>query len=477
MSITNRTSATTDGWNNFNNFEEILNSLNRQEALCTPGFLLRRQLQTEFPSLVQAAAEKSGKSYDDLTTSDNVPWPLEMLRELSLILKYTNFEKCSSLDIEARHWKKYLSDEERCKRDTAIKMLFALKMNEETANKFLLSNGSPLLSLRNPFDYACKVCLDGGLTYENAVTLFIEFENKHKKTSDTDFTRAIQNETNRIFKKAIISFEEIKPKILKTMDKHADDFCFESPGYSVQNLKRLQVLLKYLTLLYPTDDKNPDGTPKVLSHLTDAMLIYHGITLADYWDLPEYGGPENLQPRGHLTQLYNNIPFMKKVLIPLKSMSKTLRAIQRAMKKPANAQSVDRDTVILLVYFLMTGWHFAEEKVKNQFQNKLNNDITESKDDNTRKSLLNALKDVIEGLNSIDKNKEPHPKVYAQLINLLLTSFEFNNFYAPFVLDRFVLICLLATEGEQEPNFMSHVIERSYPFSKDILNNLQNNNN
>ena len=53
------------------------------------------------------------------------------------------------------------------------KIIFAFKMDEVTAAKFLLANGHELLSLRNPLDYACRVCLKYyNFTYSNAETLF-----------------------------------------------------------------------------------------------------------------------------------------------------------------------------------------------------------------------------------------------------------------------------------------------------------------
>ena len=155
--------------------EEVLNFLNAAEHLCTPGLLLRRQLQEHFPHLVDAEA-----------------------------LSREKFKRCS-VKISPEHWKKYLNDEQRCTRDIAIKLAFALKMNESAAEKFLLAHGYAPLSLRNPFDFACAICLKHGFTFEEAESLYKDFcvqcpapsTESNGKISDNDFTRQIKVETNK----------------------------------------------------------------------------------------------------------------------------------------------------------------------------------------------------------------------------------------------------------------------------------------
>ncbi|MBR3049913.1 MAG: hypothetical protein IKG61_00495 [Selenomonadaceae bacterium] len=466
--------------------EKIFDFLNNRENLCTPGFILRRQLQMKFPELIEAAAKKSGvESYADLTKVGNVAWPSKLVGSLAKILTTTKFAKFGEdfLDIEKKQWESYLLDKSHCQCKTAIKLIFALEMDDATAAKFLLSNDDDLLSLRNPFDYACKSCLNCGLTYDAAEELFKNFsaafenlDDNHKIALTNDFTRLVKSETSAFREQDIISVEDTKKFLSEMMFKYKDDF--SEAGYSQQNINRLKVFLKYLMLLYPTVDrfigkdllnseeieKNSDGIPKILSHLITAMIDAQEIDLPIYTELSSYGGL-NLPQRGALKRFYDNIPFNKNVLIPLRSLSQTLRSIMRAVKCPENARAVNRDTVLLLTYFFITAWRTSTEETRENFQALLEKDMTEAIEDSAEESLLYALEDAAYAIDSIEDGKEEPLKNYIAALNRMLEPFEFNEFYAPFVLDRFILICLLS----EEENIMSSIIYESYRLSKNLI--------
>ncbi len=497
MSITEETNREMNSWQAEFDFvgspvEEIFDFLNRRENLCTPGFLLRRQIQSKFPKLVETAAENAAvKTFADLTKTGNIAWDRKLIRALARLLRETPFEKCKqeTLGVEVRQWISFLNDESTCQRDTAIKIIFALDMSADAATLFLLANGDEILSLRNPFDYACKTCLDCGLTYEDAADLFNQFLTQRQTDStpcvqsgsDSEFTRLIKSETKSFSKKNIIDAEEVKQQILKAMLKYRNDFRADKdePGYSLQNLKKFKLFLKYLVLLYPTahlfigrnnNDSvkiatRADGTPKVPNHLIASILDSNDIELPEYSELEDYGGPA-LQARGALHRLYDKIPFNKNVMIPLRSLSKNLRAILRAVKSPANAQAVRRDTVILLTYFFITGWKFAADDVREQLQKTLDADLESVKPDSPEEIFIVALRELID---AIDYSDAEPVKTYIATLNTMLLAFEFTEFYPPFVLDRFILMCLLAVEATGEQYFMSLAIEESYRMSKDFL--------
>ena len=466
--------------------EKILNFLNQRENLCTPGFILRRQLQIKYPELVASVARESGiENYADLTEVGNVEWPAELIKNLAQKLTATKFVRFGEnfLDVEKKQWEKYLQDDSHCQRKVAVKLIFALDMDDATATKFLLSIGKAPLSLRNPFDYACKVCLDCDLTYDVAVEMFRKFsfectndDSPREKFFTDDFTRLIKNETTAFQEKNIISIEETKKFLSEAMHKYKDDF--SEVGYSQQNITRLKVFLKYLMILYPTVDrfigkdllnnaeieKNFDGTPKILSHLTTSMFDAQEIELPEYAELSFYGGP-NLPQRGDLKRFYDNIPFNKNVLIPLKSLSKTLRSIMRVIEHPENARAVDRDTILLLTYFFITSWRTSSEETREKIQASLEKNMAATDEDSAEESLLFALEDATYAIDAIDEKGEDPLKNYIFALNKILTPFEFTEFYAPFVLDRFILICLLS----DEENIMSAIIYESYRLSKNLF--------
>lgn len=503
MSITERTEIEMDAWQSelrragdeFESSaqEKIFDFLNNRENLCTPGFLLRRQLQRKFPAIVDEAAKSANvESFADLRDSGNVAWSPAMIEALAKILTKTNFDRCGDLQIEWRQWRNYLGDKARCQRDTAIKLLFALNMDESTANKFLLANGHELLSLRNPFEYVCKVCSDCNFTYEDAENLFAEFvarrgsveENSAPTKPEEHFTRLVKSETERFSENDTILTDETREQILAAMLKYRHDFCKDrhDVGYSKQNLTRLQVFLKYLTLLYPTVERfgkgdilkevpiatNENGTPKTPAHLIAAMFDTQGIDLPEYAELSDYGGPD-LSERGRLKRFYDNIPFNRNVLIPLRSLAQTLRSILRAIKFPANAQAVDRDTILLLTYFFITAWKSADEERKTQVAETLTAELDEVAEDSAQTALLFALSEVVDVLDAEDEIEEPPVKVFVRLLNRMLIAFDFSEFYAPFVLDRFILICLLSSDKFDDEYLITLVIYESYRLSKNVM--------
>lgn len=538
MSFTERTTSEMNSWTEVledandwletSTQEEIFAFLNKKENLCTPGFLLRRQIQTRFPELLTEAKEISGvDDYADLTDSGNVPWAKEFVETLAKILAKENFSGCGDapLNIDNRQWFRYLNDETFCNRNTAIKLIFALEMDDATAAKFLLSNGNDLLSMRNPFDFACKILLDNrvfdennsavisGFTYADAVKLFDSFEKKRDKSaaetpafeiSDKTFTELVKDETDSVIKDNIMAAEKKKQLLLEIMLKHQKDFTVMvdkknqgdkkkeerdkkyASGYSLQNMKRLRYFLKYLTLLYPKFLKNTesaysspvktdeDGVPQVYNQLTKAMFDKQYMELPAYSDLKKFSGPE-LSARGEAKRFYDNIPFNKNIIIPLKSLSKTLRSILRAAESPANAQDINRDTVLLLTYFFITGWLASSKLQKQDFYLAR----AEVEKNSVEEIVAENLNDVAGHVDAIKDGEEKPLNGFISSINIMLNCFGFTEFYAPFVLDRFILMCLIArnSSAEKDPRFVQYlmelVISESYRLSKEEMEDQQ----
>lgn len=499
--------------------EEIFKFLNDKKNLCTPGFILRRHIQTYFPGLMKKAKEKSNVyDYADLRESGNISWPESIVNSLSKVLSETNFKGYGqkNLNIESKQWKKYLNDEIFCNRATAIKLSFALQMNDDvTIAKFFLSNGNELLSMRNPFDYACAYCLACNLTYEDAVEVFDLFESK-RDSNDTvediqndpnyNFTEFMKSETISIAADVKMSNEEKKNHLLSLMLEHKNEFTKKvvkknhkenkdderaikyAAGYSLHNMKMLQSFLKYLVVIYPdvyrytekyhffkesikTDE---DGVPKVYEHLTRAMIDKQNIDLPEYSYLDEYDGPK-LSERGNMKRFYDNIPFNKNIVVPLKSLSKTLRSILRAVKYPTNAQAVNRDTIMLLTYFFITGYRFASATKKNKIRSILENDKNSIKKETSEDALIFTLDDIINNIDAIDDGEENAITGFVDSINYMMICFDLQVFYSPFVLDRFILMCLLATKVPDEDDedaveyLMQLIIYESYRLSKELI--------
>lgn len=459
-----------DKWLRKSTQQEIIQSMNRREYICTPGFLIRRQIQTQFPELLDELGDAP-----NLSNCGNVPWDENFINKLASALAGTMFEDYGGKILEPRQWIDYLSDKTLCQRATAIKLIFALKMDEETASKFLISNDNNLLSARNPFDFICNFCLTcvPRISYKDAEKMLAEFESQraahaknessHKPTSG--MTADMTNEITTLAQDDNIQPDDKKAKLLAYMLEHESEFVYKVPkknqrnvpqdklemeypsGFSFQNISKLKRLINYLAMLYPQeiilgdDDEavsvpvnTENGVAKVYD-LTQAMYYTQNIELKDYLEL-------NLPARGAELNAYNRIPFTHNVLLKLKNLSDTLRATMRATTHPANAQDISRSTIMILAYFFITGYLYTDEVTARALVGQLKQDEQDVTDSN-EKGLIEALREVTKNLDRISNSDKP-VQIYIAALNWLLAAFNFNEFYPPFVLDRFIVICLLA---------------------------------
>ena len=493
--------------------KEIFDFLNERENLCTADFILRRQIQIACPEILDAAAKSAGldkNNYADLSKSGNVQWQPKLIEKLSVALAAEKFSGVSDLHLDKRQWNKILVGEAFCNRATAIRLIFALKMDEVTAAKFLITNGKNLFSTRNPFDYLCVFCLKGNFSCDTAVALLEEFEakrtSKDKAKDSMEFaTIQLENETVRILSDDKLSAEDKQRQIVSYMLECENEFVTkverkerraEYPsGFSKQNNLKLKIFLRYLTELYPNFlqwkevnefdsylfsravQTNADGSPKNPEQLMQAMKDAQEIYFKETEELEEIGLPtgneKDEQGKRQLKekQRYDVIPFNNAILLPFKNLSKTLRSNLRAEEYPDNAQDVDRSTILFLAYFFICGCRAQGDQLE-ELAEKLDAEI-DAEENSQKNNLLYALKAVVNNVESLSYEENPL-ELYIASLNELLESFNCNEFYAPFVIDKFILFCLLSLRApknsEDFPAYlMNLLIENSYYFSKKIL--------
>ena len=87
--------------------------------------------------------------------------------------------------------------------------------------------------------------------------------------------------------------------------------------------------------------------------------------------------------------------------------------------------------------------------------------------------LYYALKAVVNNVEDMAYEGNPMQS-YIKSLNELLDCFNCSKFYAPFVVDKFILFCLLTLRRpEDEYDFPQHlmnlIIEESYRLSREIL--------
>lgn len=495
--------------------ERIFDFLNDKKNLCTADFILRRQIQMQLPELVREAAD--GLEFANLTQSGNVPWSIELVARLGELLANELFPTVTNFNLDHRQWKNLLLGNALCNRATAIKLIFALDMDDPTAAKFLIANGKSLFSTRNPFDFLCNFCRKAHLSYDAAVNLLTEFEFRRTPVDDKKFfaptefaTVRLENETQKISDDATLSPSDKQSRILKYMLENQSEFVAKverkdrngnvrqidyPSGFSLANEQKLKVLLKYLIKFYPNflhwkelNDfdaiilskaikTNADGSPKNPEQLIQAIREEQDIYFWENDDLQEIGLPtgneRNESGKRQLKdkQRYDAIPFNGAIILPLKNLSKTLRANLRADKQPDNATEVARSTILFLVYFYICGC-LASKKKLGELSQALDDDI-----DNEERAYINdllyALKAVISNIESATKSKNPL-QLYINSLNELLEVFDCSKFYAPFVIDKCILLCLLTLQkpksDDDYPQYLLNLlIEESYRLSKKIL--------
>lgn len=510
-----------DDWTDDATQEEIFNFINDPASICTPGFILRRHIQSNFPDILQEAAINSNVTgYADLTQNNNVAWSDTLVHELARVLQQTQFDMINNLGVEARQWENFLSDKATCNRETAIKIIFALELDESTAAKFLIANDKNIFSTRNPVDYFCRFCLKCGLSYDTAMELVKKFETKRhaagnaaKQAPVPNATTLLENETERISRSGKLHANAILKYALKYQNEFVEKNKDKYPsGFSRQNTAKLKILLKYLTELYPQFlqynetgkfdaelvrvdvAQNKDGSPKSPIHLTTAMNNRQEIYLWELEALLDDDAPpisdeeaqsltaKDVQPDPEdlrkAQNVFKSIPFNQNILLPLKNLSVTLRANLRGEDHPNNAKDVERSTILFLTYFFICACYNLGESELLKLSNKLGLEIQNNPDDAVGNNLRYSLKSIV---NNIEDNTDDDEKFqfYVDSLDTVLESFHCSKLYLPFLVDRVVLLCLLQAHDYKDENknvdnlpqyLMTQLIDVSFEFSKQIYN-------
>lgn len=466
-----------DKWIKSSVHRELLEFLNRSETICTPGYLLRRRIQTAFPQFMARASERSGVPLSDccdLEGCGNRPWPEALTRGLASVLAESFFPGfgAARTGIDSRQWYSYLTDSGAFGRETAIKLIFALGLGEPEGSKLLLAAGRELLSLRNPFDYICSYCLGHRprLDYVKALELMRRYESGRSGRYDGPgrglrqpfgygMTASLSGRLESLLGGGVDEAGR-EDELIAYMLAHEEEFTARhgrggyAPGFSMRRIRMLKELLKYIALLYPASvglDRDgravnipvatdEDGVPRVYSSLTAAMLGQQDIELLDYMEL-------GIPRRGREKLSYDQIPFNEAIVLPLKNLSASLRAMTRPAEAPANGRDINRSTVLLLAYFYMSGCLYVPPRglplPSEGLEERLELDIreAEARGDAGAARMLYTLQEVADAL--YDPEGDP-AKTCIGCLNAFLHCFGFSGFYPPFVLDRFIFLCLQA---------------------------------
>ena len=504
----------------------IVNALNDKRNLCTPGFLMRRQIQAAFPELLEAASEESREVYADLFVSNNVMWPKAFVE--CLCSKLEKFVKTKHNQIvKASQWKAWLNDEAfPTKRELAVKLSFLLDMDDYTTTKFLLSCGHEPFSTRNPLDCICLFCklLRPKGDWKKVEEILNQYEknrpekmtDNYKKTPSAGSIGVTYEINNKIPELASVSDPEsklvdVQNDLIEYMYSIDAEFTRRrvpskrgaktSPpylsGYSLERCQKLLELTKYLVELYPgydnavyvggdrrTDsrtknkEKNKEKTnsnktnkekilvPKIiyseeewknvriddngypnLPDLSKAFVYLHEWDFAEPSGLglvdinPETGKAFRTSAR---KEKHDKIPFNNDVYMICKAYSENNRLSSIALTlNQTDVVPVERKDILLMAYLFISAYSRKSDDPV------LRNTLYEMADSNSdtdtfsadMKSIIGQLEDIVIMLD--DDNKIAG---YISCINQFLRLFNFEPFYPPFLLDRFILFALVGEE-------------------------------
>lgn len=492
----------------------IVNSLNDTRNICTPGFLMRREIQGKFPELLEAASDETKEQYADLLVNNNIAWPEGLMKSLCLKLEKHFKKECNQL-IKASQWKTWLTDEGfPTKRELAVKLSFLLEMDDYTTTKFLLACGHEPFSERNPLDCICLFCklLRPKGDWKKVEEILTQYEEKRpqqamdrnrkiQKVGNLGMTRMIGNKIPNLAGVNVpeSKLEDAQDKLIEYMYSIDDEFTRRKTvskkdtkanrpylsGYSLERCQNLLKLTKYLVELYPCydnavyvgGDRRVDSRTKkkentffdpTITYCTEAMKkvqidengypnlidLSRAFVYFHEWDFEEASGlglVDINQNTGKAfrtsakKEKHDKIPFNRDIYTLCKTYAENnrLSAIALMLSQVENAIPVERKDVLLMAYLFISA--YSRQNDDTELTEKLYNMAeAESKDDAfsaDMESILGQLEDI-----PVLCDESEMISAYISCINQFLLLFNFEPFYPPFLLDRFILFALVGEE-------------------------------
>ena len=492
---------------------KVVHALNDKRNICTPGFLMRRQIQGKLPELLEAAAEESKEVYADLFVGDNIMWPESLVKRLCVKLeKYVKTE-CDQVVI-ASQWKDWLGDKRIPTRKVAAKLSFLLDMDDYTTTKFLLSCGHEPFSVRNPLDCICLFCklFRPKGDWKKVEEILAQYErnrpermsDNHKRTQSLGSIGMTHRISNKIPELASVGTPESKlvdvqndlieymysidSEFTRRKVKSKKDTKTDRPylsGYSLERCQKLLELTRYLVVLYPGYDhavyvggdrrmdsrtkrkkdkvcvskiqyseeewKNvridANGYPD-LRDLSRAFVYLHE------WDFAEPSGLGlvGINPKtgkafktSTKKEKHDKIPFNNDVYMICNAYceNERLPSIALMLTQVDNAVPVERKDILLMAYLFISAYS------RKSYDPILRDTLYEMANSNSDTDTFSEeMKNILTQLEDIAIMCEDEDKIagYISCINQFLQLFDFEPFYPPFLLDRFILFALVGEE-------------------------------
>ena len=416
--------------------EELWDFLTDGTMLCTPGFVLRRYIQSKGVVSKEACA--------DLSQTGNVPWPEDVVYQAAKDMSAISYQR--HVEISTANWEKYLTDRmpQGIQREMIFKLAIVTGMGREETMDLLLSADQAPYNMRNPLELICWFCqyIPGIYTWRGVQRLLYTYyrfisengtcgtggdevsdEESADEAPDEGTTRLIQWSVEELLDSGIPAGEAEEQKLMELMAEH----CVQLDGFSRTAQSGYLRLTAYLNALYL-----PGGRTN-LHRLISAMYKAHSWNFDNLFQSPSgeryvfRGGVEDeFAPRVENCVLNKSLGDIAKFC---KRYYPRANAIEKGVK------GVDRRDVLLLGHFLITGYISAEENARTTFWKMAEGDAPMDQ----RMALLREDLDALARKPGIKEKQE----LCCRVFNDLLAEFDFRSLYVPAPFDRLILLSLL----------------------------------
>lgn len=407
--------------------EELLCLLTSGTELNTPDFVLRRHIQAQGGLVSQ-------KECADLSQIGNVPWPQEVVSRVAKDLSSISYQR-HGLVISTANWEKYLvgSMPQGFQREMIFKLAIVTGMGRESTIDLLLSCGQAPYNMREPLELICWFCqyVPGVYTWRGVQRLLrdsMAFCSEPKNTAvpatpSQGATQLLRQSVDELLGMGDPEGELAEQRLLELIAENR----WELDGFSRTAQEKYLRLMKYLSALYLPGKRS--NSHKLISAMYQAQNW-------NFEDLFQTSTRERYVFRGiegdEKYPRYENCVLdqaLGKIALFCKRYYARANAVQNGKK------SVDRQDVLLLGYFLITGYGEKGGACPDQFWALATGDS----DMDLRMALL---REELDALSSAQSMKEKQV-LYCRILNELLAEFGFRFFYFPAAFDRFILLSLL----------------------------------
>ena len=410
--------------------EELLAFLTDETKLATPGFVLRRHIQSQ-GGLV------SKEECADLSHSGNVPWSDEVISRAAAELSSISYRR-HGIQIKPAQWKQYLAGEmpQGLQRNTIFKLAIVTGMGREDTIRLLMACGQAPYNIHSPLELICWFCqyIPGIYTWKDVERLLASYPRYAAASGGTaasdlcgeDFTRLLRQDVDQILRSGA-SMAEAEKALLELMAENRT----ELEGFSRTARSAYLRLLEYLNALYLP------GKQVKLHRLITVMVEKQDW---QFDDLFQASASDHFVFRGEAADdfgtpyvEYQLSPELGKAALFCKYYAKNAPFIEKGTR------DVDRRDVLLLGYFLITGYMGAESGTREALWELTAQDGPMDRRIKLLREDLNAL---LEPYLILDEKQT----LCLRVLNELLAEFGFHALYVPAAFDRFIYLSLLTDD-------------------------------